>query len=38
MGVTAKKYGVSVNFCRKLMIFCNTVGMTLMNFEKNLIF
>jgi hypothetical protein len=26
MGVTAKKYGVSVSFCRKLTIFARTVG------------
>jgi hypothetical protein len=28
MGVTIKKYGVSVSFCRKLTIFTKTVGYT----------
>jgi hypothetical protein len=28
MGVTAKKYRISVNFWRKLMIFSNSVGYT----------
>jgi hypothetical protein len=32
MGVTTKKYEVSVSFCRKLPIFTKTVGA--MHFER----
>jgi hypothetical protein len=33
MGVTAKKYGVSVSFCRKLTIFGKIVGLPI-DFER----
>jgi hypothetical protein len=36
-GLTTKKYGVSVNFCRKLMIFAKTVGPPI-DFERKMHF
>jgi hypothetical protein len=38
MGVTAKKYGVSVSFCRKLTIFGKIVGLHLSILSENLNF
>jgi hypothetical protein len=35
MGVTTKKYGVSVSFFRKLPIFVKTVGVNLRFLSKN---
>jgi hypothetical protein len=36
MGVTAKKYGVSVNFYRKLAIFGKTEKLTPIDFDREL--
>jgi hypothetical protein len=35
MGVTIKKYGVSVSFCRKLMIFTKTAGLCILSEKFN---
>jgi hypothetical protein len=37
-GVTAKKYGVSISFCRKQTIFSKTMGYDLWILSENLNF
>jgi hypothetical protein len=36
MGVTTKKYGVSLSFCRKLVIYGKTVGLHIRILSENL--
>jgi hypothetical protein len=36
MGVTTKKYGVSLSFCRKLAIYGKTVGLHIRILSENL--
>jgi hypothetical protein len=36
MGITTKKYGVSISFCHKMMIFGKIVGYHLWMLSENL--